>query len=97
VRALRSGFLSRERPEHRVRALPDRHRLRRAHRPDFEGHAGLGYMAAVSFYQIATYARDPATSRNWLIGCAVAFSLAVISLWVAGRAQGRRLAALPAE
>jgi ferrous iron transport protein B len=58
---------------------------------------GLGYMAAVSFYQIATYARDPATARNWLIGCAVAFSLAVISLWVAGRAQGRRLAALPAE
>jgi ferrous iron transport protein B len=58
---------------------------------------GLGYMAAVSFYQIATYARDPATARNWLIGCAVAFSLAVISLWVAGRTQGRRLAALPAE
>ena len=57
----------------------------------------LGYMAAVSFYQIATYARDPATARNWLIGCAVAFSLAVISLWVAGRAQGSRMAALPAE
>jgi ferrous iron transport protein B len=58
---------------------------------------GLGYMAAVSFYQIATYARDPATARNWLIGCAIAFSLAVVSLWVAGRAQYRRLAALPAE
>ena len=58
---------------------------------------GLGYMAAVSFYQIATYPRDPATARNWLISCAVAFSLAVISLWVAGRAQGSRMAALPAE
>ncbi len=58
---------------------------------------GLGYMAAVSFYQVGTYARDPATARNWLIGCAAAFGLAVISMWAAGRAQGRRLAALPAE
>jgi ferrous iron transport protein B len=58
---------------------------------------GLGSMAAVSFYQVATYARDPATARNWLIGCAVAFGLAVLSLWVAGRAQGRRLAVVPAE
>ena len=58
---------------------------------------GLGYMAAVSFYQVATYARDPVTARNWLIGCAVAFGLGLVSLWIAGRAQSRRFTALPAE
>jgi ferrous iron transport protein B len=58
---------------------------------------GLGYIAAVSFYQVSTYARDPATARNWLIGCAVAFCLGVVSLWIAGRVQSRRFAALPAE
>jgi len=57
----------------------------------------LGYMTSVSFYQIATYARDPETARSWLITCAIAFSLAVISMWFAGHAQGRRLAAVPAE
>ncbi|MBJ7545052.1 Fe(2+) transporter permease subunit FeoB [Rhodomicrobium udaipurense] len=58
---------------------------------------GTGYITAVSFYQIATYSRDPATAQNWLMTCALVFCVAVLSMWLAGFAQGRRIAALPAE
>ncbi|WP_210211011.1 ferrous iron transport protein B [Rhodomicrobium lacus] len=58
---------------------------------------GLGYITAVSFYQVATYSRDPATAQNWLMTCALVFCVALLSMWLAGLAQGRRLAALPAK
>ncbi|NFV79591.1 Fe(2+) transporter permease subunit FeoB [Magnetospirillum aberrantis] len=58
----------------------------------------LGYIAAVSFYQISIFSRDPASATAWLLGCGVAVLSAVGIMWVAGRTQSRRLAAtMPAE
>lgn len=52
----------------------------------------LGYLAAVSFYQVATFARDPGMAANWLIACAVTAALAVGLMIAAGRMRIRRLA-----
>ncbi|WP_245585469.1 Fe(2+) transporter permease subunit FeoB [Pleomorphomonas koreensis] len=57
----------------------------------------IGYLAAVSFYQAATFAAHPASSARWLIAAAVIFAGSVTLMWMAGRAHGRRLAAQPAE
>ena len=57
----------------------------------------IGYLAAVSFYQAATFAAHPASSARWLIAAAVIFLGSVTVMWMAGRAHGRRLAAQPAE
>ncbi|MBR9973324.1 Fe(2+) transporter permease subunit FeoB [Magnetospirillum sulfuroxidans] len=57
----------------------------------------LGYMASVTVYQTARFALDPTTSTLWLSICATVLVLAVATMWIVGRAQARRLAAVPAE
>lgn len=58
----------------------------------------LGYMTAVTFYQIANFTRDPVTAAGWLAACAATLGAAISIMWLAGRNQGRRIAAaLPAE
>ncbi len=59
----------------------------------------VGYLAAVSFYQAATFASHPASSTRWLLAAAFIFAAGVAAMWMAGRARGRALAAhaQPAE
>lgn len=57
----------------------------------------LGYLAAVSFYQAATFAIHPASSTRWLVMAAVIFVAGIATMWMAGRARSRSLAAQPAE
>ena len=57
----------------------------------------VGYLAAVSFYQAATFAAHPASSTHWLITAAVIFAGGIAAMWIAGRARSRSLAAQPAE
>ncbi len=57
----------------------------------------LGYTSAVAFYQIATFARDPASSSNTLAACVGFAGLAIGLMIVAGRKRMRALAAAPAE
>ncbi|WP_370676087.1 Fe(2+) transporter permease subunit FeoB [Pleomorphomonas sp. PLEO] len=57
----------------------------------------IGYLAAVSFYQAATFAAHPASSTRWLVTAAVIFAGGIAAMWMAGRARGRSLAAQPAE
>jgi ferrous iron transport protein B len=58
---------------------------------------GVGYVVAVAFYQAATFADNPSHAGRWLIGCALALIAAVVAMWWVGRAQNRRLSAMPAE
>ncbi|WP_237152645.1 Fe(2+) transporter permease subunit FeoB [Oryzibacter oryziterrae] len=60
-------------------------------------NTGIGYVAAVSFYQAATFADHPASSTRVLLICAFAFAAAVGGMWMAGRSQVRRLSVMPAE
>jgi ferrous iron transport protein B len=57
----------------------------------------IGYLAAVTFYQAATFASHPASSTRWLIIAAFIFIGGVAAMWVAGRARSRALAVQPAE
>ncbi|MBS1182116.1 MAG: ferrous iron transport protein [Proteobacteria bacterium] len=57
----------------------------------------VGYLAAVSFYQAATFAAHPASSTRWLVAAAIVFVGGIAAMWIAGRAQSRSLAAQPAE
>lgn len=57
----------------------------------------VGYLAAVSFYQAATFAAHPASSTRWLLMTATVFVVGIAVMWMAGRARGRSFAAQPAE
>lgn len=57
----------------------------------------VGYLAAVSFYQAATFAAHPASSTRWLLMTATIFAAGIAVMWMAGRARGRSFAAQPAE
>jgi ferrous iron transport protein B len=57
----------------------------------------LGYTSAVAFYQVATFARDPAAAANTLAACVGFAGLAIGLMIVAGRMRLRALAAAPAE
>ncbi len=57
----------------------------------------VGYLAAVSFYQAATFAAHPASSSRWLAAAAIIFAGGIAAMWMAGRARGRALATQPAE
>jgi len=57
----------------------------------------VGYLAAVSFYQAATFAEHPVSSTRWLVAAAIIFIGGIAAMWMAGRAHGRSLAAQPAE
>ncbi|MCM5554553.1 Fe(2+) transporter permease subunit FeoB [Pleomorphomonas sp. NRK KF1] len=57
----------------------------------------IGYLAAVSFYQAATFAAHPASSTRWLLAAAIIFAVGIAAMWMAGRTRGRSLAAQPAE
>ncbi|WP_294536865.1 Fe(2+) transporter permease subunit FeoB [uncultured Rhodoblastus sp.] len=57
----------------------------------------LGYSAAVAFYQVSTFSRDPAHAANWLIACAGTGAVAVGLMIAAGRMRVRRLALSAAE
>ena len=57
----------------------------------------LGYLAATSVYQVSRIASHPASSLSWLAGCLGVLAAAIVSLWLYGRVQARRLAAVPAE
>lgn len=57
----------------------------------------IGYLAAVSFYQAATFATHPASSTRWLVIAAAIFAVGIAAMWMGGRARGRSLAAQPAE
>ncbi|MBB4199320.1 ferrous iron transport protein B [Rhodoblastus sphagnicola] len=60
-------------------------------------NTALGYTAAVAFYQIATFSRDPVSSSNTLAACVGLAGLAIGLMIVAGRMRLRALAAAPAE
>jgi len=55
----------------------------------------LGYSAAVAFYQIATFSRDPVSSLAWLVGCAAVLGGGIASMAVIGRRQVQRLGGHP--
>ena len=57
----------------------------------------VGYLAAVSFYQAATFAAHPVSSTRWLVIAAAIFAAGIAAMWMGGRARGRSLAAQPAE
>ncbi|MBS1165901.1 MAG: feoB2 [Proteobacteria bacterium] len=57
----------------------------------------VGYLAAVSFYQAATFATHPVSSIRWLVMAAAIFAAGIAAMWMGGRARGRSLAAQPAE
>lgn len=57
----------------------------------------VGYLAAVAFYQAATFASHPASSTRWLMAAAFVFVAGIAAMWMAGRARSRSLAAQPAE
>jgi ferrous iron transport protein B len=57
----------------------------------------IGYLAAVSFYQAATFTVHPASSTRWLVATIAVFAVGIAAMWMAGRARGRSLAAQPAE
>lgn len=57
----------------------------------------IGYLAAVAFYQAATFAAHPASSLRWLAATAIIFVGGIAVMWMAGRARGHSLAAQPAE
>jgi len=53
---------------------------------------GLGYSAAVIFYQSATFARDPLHAAEHIVIALTAVATAVVAMWLLGR---RRLTAAP--
>lgn len=57
----------------------------------------LGYVSAVTFYQAASFSRDPVSSTGWLIGCAATLAVGIALMWLAGRRQVARLIVAPAE
>ncbi len=57
----------------------------------------IGYLAAVSFYQAATFSAHPVSSTRWLVMAAAIFAAGIAAMWMAGRARSRSLAAQPAE
>ncbi len=58
---------------------------------------GIGYFAAVAFYQAASFADHPASSTAWLAVVAAVFVAAVAMMWAFGRAHVRTLSIQPAE
>jgi len=57
----------------------------------------LGYVAAVAFYQTATFSRDPVTAGSWLAGCAFLLGGGIALMAMVGRRQVRRLSLAAAE
>lgn len=56
---------------------------------------GLAYIAATSFYQLATFAQHPVFSTIWLSGC-VLFSITVVMIMrIIGNGSGKLGAAVP--
>jgi len=57
----------------------------------------LGYVAAVAFYQFATFGRDPVAASAWLAGCAGLIGGGIALMSAAGRRQAQRLDPAAAE
>jgi len=57
----------------------------------------LGYVSAVTFYQAATFSRDPVAASGWLVACALAIGTGITLMWLVGRRQVARLVVVPAE
>jgi ferrous iron transport protein B len=52
-------------------------------------NAGLAYMAAVVFYQVATFSRNPAGSITWILICGALFSVVVLAMHHIGQKENR--------
>ena len=58
---------------------------------------GLAYIAATSFYQLATFARHPLFSGAWLSGCALIAIAVVLFMRARGRESGKLPQAIPVK
>ena len=51
---------------------------------------GLAWISATLYYQVATFAANPATSLGWIAGCVVVLLLFVIGMRLVGNRDARR-------
>ena len=51
---------------------------------------GLAWISATLYYQVATFAANPATSLGWIAGCVVVLLLFVMGMRLVSNRDARR-------